>query len=577
MLTLLRTRLVCSSLVLVSTLTAASCASNTDSADDGSASNHDSQALTADDAVSRAEQWVAAQLHYCQAPNHHADGDRACSSVCSRTNNAAWDPYRSDCSGLISWAWKLPPPGLVTTSFAPFSTGVSHVIPGASLAPGDAINNADHVMLFKKWLTRGMSAVFIEEPGCSANPPHAREYTATVSMSGSTVTVAGRGSYTAIRYKGIAAGSSSSSGTGSHTASDVDGDGRSDLVAVASGHAYVYPGSSGAAFTSRVDSFAGTLGDRRMSPSSPGWNLIGVADVTGDGHADLVGLHSSGTAMVWPGETSGAFGASVDSFAGTMGLGSRSNAGFDPIGLGDVTGDGHADLVAAHTNGELYVFPGSPAGSFGASVASVGFDWALHDPTGHWPVGVADVTGDGRGDLVTLHSNGTAYVYAGRADGHFEAAVASFAGTMHPSFSDGRAGHEPIGLGDVNGDGHADLVTLANGTANVYLGTASGTFAAGPRSFGGTMGSARFDRTGFDAAAVIDVTGDGHADLISAHQNGDLYVYPGQSSGAFGGSTPSFSGTFSDTLFHAGAGFDLAIQSLSVRRATCGSAGCSIP
>src|SRR6185295_19212940 len=69
--------------------------------------------ITASAAIARAEEWVKAKLHYCQAPNHHHDFDSACSSTCNRTNNAAWDPYRSDCSGLVSWAWGLPAPGRV--------------------------------------------------------------------------------------------------------------------------------------------------------------------------------------------------------------------------------------------------------------------------------------------------------------------------------------------------------------------------------------------------------------------------------------------------------------------------------
>src|SRR5262245_61036141 len=63
-----------------------------------------SEALTTADAIARAEEWVAVQLHYCQAPNHGRDYDAACSTYCSRYSNPLWDPYRSDCSGLVSWA-----------------------------------------------------------------------------------------------------------------------------------------------------------------------------------------------------------------------------------------------------------------------------------------------------------------------------------------------------------------------------------------------------------------------------------------------------------------------------------------
>jgi hypothetical protein len=161
-------------------------------------------ALTGDVAVARAEEWVAAQLHYCQSPNGARDYDAACSTYCSRTSNPAWDPYRSDCSGLVSWAWGLPPPGRVTGQFAPFENDITQAIDAHDLAPGDAVNNSEHVMLFKNWITPGASAVFIEEPGCSASQPYAREVTSNVSISGSSIYLSFNGmSFTAIHYSGV--------------------------------------------------------------------------------------------------------------------------------------------------------------------------------------------------------------------------------------------------------------------------------------------------------------------------------------------------------------------------------------
>jgi hypothetical protein len=117
--------------------------------------------------------------------------DPSCAAVCWRTENPAWDPYRSDCSGLVSWAWGLPPPGRTTYGFAPNDTSVSYVIDGSQLQPGDALNIwYQHIILFKQWITPGRSAVFIEEPSCSSNPPFAHEFTSNVSINGSSVYVA---------------------------------------------------------------------------------------------------------------------------------------------------------------------------------------------------------------------------------------------------------------------------------------------------------------------------------------------------------------------------------------------------
>jgi hypothetical protein len=160
------------------------------------------EAITSNDALARAEQWVAAKLPYCQSANHQPDGDKACSAVCTRPDNPAWDAYRSDCSGLVSWAWGLPAPGRVTWELAPAQTDITSTIPALSLEPGDAVNKPhDHTMLFKAWLVPGKRATFIEEPGCSSSTPYAHEFDSDVTISGTSITVAFNGiTFDAIRY-----------------------------------------------------------------------------------------------------------------------------------------------------------------------------------------------------------------------------------------------------------------------------------------------------------------------------------------------------------------------------------------
>jgi hypothetical protein len=176
------------------------CSSVADAPEDES-SESTSQDLTTSDAMARAEQWVSVQLHYCQAANHARDYDSACSTYCNRKDNASWDPYRSDCSGFVSWAWALPAPGRVTGEFAPFQNDITHSINAIDLRAGDAVNNSDHIMLFKSWVTPGKVAVFLEEPGCSASQPYARQVTTNVSINGTQISVASNGmTFTAIRY-----------------------------------------------------------------------------------------------------------------------------------------------------------------------------------------------------------------------------------------------------------------------------------------------------------------------------------------------------------------------------------------
>jgi MYXO-CTERM domain-containing protein len=176
-------------------------------------------AITAQDAITRAEEWVTAKLLYCQSPNGANDTiDPACPPVCMRMSNPQWDPYRSDCSGLVSWAWGLPAPGRTTAEFAPNQNDITMVIAASSLQMGDAVNTDDsassehHIMLFKAWTAPGQTATFIEEPGCSSNPNYAHEFTSNVSINGTSITVDYNGiTFQAIRYPALGTSSSSSS------------------------------------------------------------------------------------------------------------------------------------------------------------------------------------------------------------------------------------------------------------------------------------------------------------------------------------------------------------------------------
>lgn len=145
-------------------------------------------------AVSRALQWVQAGVPYCGGVN--GGHDYICGGTCNRPHNQ-WDNYRSDCSGLVSFAWGLPAPGHTTSGFAPFDNSVSHTIPGSELQSGDAINNSHHVMLFWHWVNKSQgTATFIEESDCGLK---ALTRTFSIWTSGNQVHL-GNDTYYAIRH-----------------------------------------------------------------------------------------------------------------------------------------------------------------------------------------------------------------------------------------------------------------------------------------------------------------------------------------------------------------------------------------
>ena len=166
--------------------------------------------LLTDQAVALAEKWVAVKMPYCQAVAGGREIDNACvklhGSTCNRTgaaNNVAWNAFRSDCSGLVSFSWSLKAPGLTTRDFVP---GAAKYIPMQDLKPGDALlRPGHHIVLFKEWTDKSKGAAkVISEPGCAAKGgPYAQEQSWSFNHApgaGTNDNIAG-GTYYSIRKK----------------------------------------------------------------------------------------------------------------------------------------------------------------------------------------------------------------------------------------------------------------------------------------------------------------------------------------------------------------------------------------
>jgi hypothetical protein len=160
--------------------------------------------------------------------------------------------------------------------------------------------------------------------------------------------------------------------------------------------------------------------------------------------------------------------------------------------------------------------------------------------------------------------------------------VTTFGGNYDDALADG-VGHEPIGVADVTGDGRADYVSFYRplGLVFTYPGLSDGRLGAGVSSFagpsGGTMVSNLFDGragSGHELATVVDVDGNGRSDLVSAYQDGKVYVYPGFPNGAFGVGVASFGGTFASARFNQSPAHEIAAEKPALRRRGCAPTGC---
>jgi len=189
-------------------------------------------ALTGDDAVSRAMEWVNVAMPYCGAPNHQYDGI-LCNTTCDRpaeASNPAWDAYRADCSGLVSYAWGLSAPGQVTGGLDAMTTA----IPTSELAPGDILITSGHVVLFAGWTDMSAgAATIIHEGDCKQV---AKTLPVTIKVGDNASFPMWGSTYTAKRWTGLSA----SGGGGTSTPPATDGCNGVDYLGYCDGSTVVW-------------------------------------------------------------------------------------------------------------------------------------------------------------------------------------------------------------------------------------------------------------------------------------------------------------------------------------------------
>jgi hypothetical protein len=269
----------------------------------------------------------------------------------------------------------------------------------------------------------------------------------------------------------------------------------------------------------------GTFRGARVYP--PG-RAVTVADFNGDGFPDLAVADAyleNGTIFLGRGD-------------GTLQRAATFPAGAPSVdvalAVGDFNGDGKPDIAMTNytyfetlrppvfriTESDVRVFLGNGDGTF-------------QDPRSYQTelipgsVAVADVNGDGIADLIVAgqrpysYSDGAVGVLLGNGDGTFRA-VQLYAAGSYP---------QSVAVGDLNGDGHPDIVVVNStaGTVNVLLGNGDGTFqpaqsyVVGPNPMSVVVGD--FNGDGLSDVAVANQgPGNGYAD-------GNVAILLGKSDG----------------------------------------------
>lgn len=307
------------------------------------------------------------------------------------------------------------------------------------------------------------------------------------------------------------------------TEMDVNGDGFTDLAVVSlngnggRGAVSFYFGSaSGPAVLASQQILGSTAGVMF------GWKVVAVGDVNGDGYADLaIGSPSDARTASMSGAVFVHSGAStgVALVASRTLIGSAAN---QQLGIwispaGDVDGDGYSDLLVRGAAEDCLLFRGSSSG--------IGATPDVRIPSCRFATGIGDVDGDQLPDVAAvglsrLWPQGAVFVLNGRSIGLSLAPSATL-------FGDASA--DAFGVvgfsGDGNGDGFADLVVGAPsadpggrmdaGTINVHRGSAAGVATTRSQVLEGQTPA---ENLGQALLSAGDLNGDGYTEVLAGER-----------------------------------------------------------
>jgi hypothetical protein len=288
------------------------------------------------------------------------------------------------------------------------------------------------------------------------------------------------------------------SGQSDINSGDLDGDGKPDIISVNS--------NDNTISVLRNTSTPGNINFALKSNFSTGSYPTSVAtgDLDGDGKPDLAvtNLSNNNVSLFLNTSTVGNinFAPRVDFSSATLPI---------SVGIGDIDGDGKPDIVTANNSSATIMVLQNLSTS-----GNLNFSSALSLTTGSSPrsVSLGDIDGDGKAEIVVANTtSSTLSVFRNL----------STAGSINLSSKvDFVTGSQPrsVSLGDIDGDGKTDL-TVSNeisSTVSVFRNTSS----IGVINSGSFAGKVDFSTSLPQTVRAGDLDLDGKPDIIMAESNG---------------------------------------------------------
>ncbi len=288
-------------------------------------------------------------------------------------------------------------------------------------------------------------------------------------------------------------------------ATDLNEDGRTDLVAFAADRSQLVP---------LISNGDGSFQRGRPVSVDSGVAWLAVGSFNGDAHADIVAVGGRTTVLLGDGH-------------GGLRLATRLPIQGQVVATGDLSGDGKHDLVVTDRGlQDVTVALGNGDGSFSAQLSvNVGLAPAA--------VVVTDMNSDNRPDLVTASALGQVSIRLSHADGTFDAPVLLAPPALNVPSYQPLSGEAALVVDDLDRDGRLDIaLTRSGGDVVVFAGIAGGQFAPAERYRAGIQP---------DSLASADINADGVSDLVTVNsQSGRVSVLLGTGAAAFSTTPISF-------------------------------------